>query len=527
MIPRNIRRVEPWKIVQIMTLIDSIDGNVGGQVDQDRLYDELAGLGVKSERGKNGVNNAGGFRTYLAQLACLGLYVKTKDGYEPTRAGECMLSAQEPVKVLRCQLLRMQYPSVYGLGQNVRISKDLRVKPFVFLLRLLQDERVASLTSEEVAVAVIYGRSFSDYEKCVEKILRLRRSGGTIEALMDIVDNVVDVCTPKRQGGEDLLKRGCIDAKEIGNTFLNYLMGSSMVDSMDGDTSRKILALSTDDLQWLSKYESEFEKTTNIEVGQEENWQRHFGRYDRQKGVRPVAQLTKKDGFVALIRVRYIEDVAKNPYGFDHESFVCNQAQLWGKSETVIASACDSLRSRIRTIERDVLETASVSGGKESRILEVGLCNIFRKLGFDNSLNTSGRKAVGRRGGFPDTYIKSSQLNVCGFADAKATARYGFNLDDMQKLASYYNKCEKEIDGNVDSTFFIYVAGGFDKSESTILHNLKDCAERYGRPVSAVTLRALLDLVEDGEQYNPRMLMKAFETGRYFNSSVLILRAVR
>lgn len=226
------------------------------------------------------------------------------------------------------------------------------------------------------------------------------------------------------------------------------------------------------------------------------------------------------------MQVSYIKAAGENPFGFDHAAFVTEQSRKWGKSETEVEAACDALKDRARTVERDALETAAVSGGKQSLLLEKGVCNLFKRLGFDESIHIGSRKATGREGGFPDVYVKSSRMTTCGLADAKATARYGFDLGDQVKLSSYYKDCHTEINADVASTFFVYVAGGFDKSDATINHKIKECQTRYGRPVSAVTVRALLDLVEQGD-ITPQQVTKAMESGRYLNSASLIRQAAQ
>ena len=97
MIPRNIRKIEPWKICQIATLLDAAGGAVRDQALQDALYEELASNGLKCKRAAFGVEDAGGMRTYLAQLACLGLFWKdpTSNSYKTTRAGDELLAARD------------------------------------------------------------------------------------------------------------------------------------------------------------------------------------------------------------------------------------------------------------------------------------------------------------------------------------------------------------------------------------------------------------------------------------------------
>ena len=55
MVPRNIRRIEPWKVSIIATLLDVNQGNVQSQTLQDQIYDELSQQGVKCARSSTGV----------------------------------------------------------------------------------------------------------------------------------------------------------------------------------------------------------------------------------------------------------------------------------------------------------------------------------------------------------------------------------------------------------------------------------------------------------------------------------------
>ena len=168
MLPRNIRKIEPWKLVQIANIICACDAQISDQRVQNTLYSQLCELGIKVDTNPNGVVNPGGFRTYLAQLACLGFFFKdpSDNSFKLTYAGEKLISGDHPLQVLRCQLMRMQCPSVYGLGQNVRFSPTMKVKPFVFLVKLLQDPLLDfKLNDKEIGLAVIYGRTFNTFKE--------------------------------------------------------------------------------------------------------------------------------------------------------------------------------------------------------------------------------------------------------------------------------------------------------------------------------------------------------------------------
>jgi hypothetical protein len=531
MVPRNIRRIEPWKLVQILTLLEAIDGSVGNQEHQDKLYKALEDLQVKATRSAAGSKNQGGFRTYLTQLACLGLYACVGDQYELTVAGKEMIEGKDPRAVLRCQLMRMQYPSYYGSLSRVRMSETLRVKPFVFLLKLFEDERIQTLSDEEMAVAVIYGRTDSDYEKVVGKILRMKAGA----PLSSVVDDVADVCTPSRYPKSDeaeeisaCKEQGCTDAATIANTFKNFLLSAALIYTVpQGKGAKKRYASVSDEetLRAIKPYREE--PIRPYDPKNPENWQRFFGRWNKKKTVGKVSTpASARDGFKAMVQNECIKAMSDNPYAFDLAAFARTQAERWHKPEQDIVNACAPLKDKARNIERNAVEEASVSGGGKSGFFEKAVLNIFVKLGFERSENWSQKKPADRRpGGYPDTYIYAKGMKSCGLADAKSTSKYSFPIGDRTKLGTYYKHCELEVYKSTPSEFFVYVAGGFDGTGEVIAGRLRQCRKEYERPVSAVTVSALMDLIEE-DPPEPEKLFSALRSGKYFNASYQIRDAI-
>lgn len=526
MFPRNIRRIEPWKLVQIAQLLEASEGDIRDQGVQDQLYGALSALGVKVAANEARVANSGGFRTYLAQLACLGFFWKdpvTKQ-FSTTYAGECLIEAKDPLTLLRCQLLRMQFPSVYGLGPNVAISPNMHVKPFRFLIKLLMDERLGfRMTCDEMAVPVIYGRREEDYEKCVEKILKMRASGGVLDSVLDSVD---DVRTPKRcnYGDPDGDRRkGLIDAVEIANTAKNYLIAAVLVTScVDAPKSFELIGdeeIYETIASWLT------EPVEKLDERFEAAWQQRFGRFNQTKAVRSLKKRTV-NGFEALIRTRFISGVSENPFGFDVDDFVGSEAERWGKKREDVARIIDPIRHRVSSLEREVVMRAAYSGGKEAIVLEKAVTSIFRRLGFDWTRHC-GQLRSDRLGGYPDVWIQAKGDSNGGWIDTKATMKYDFPVSDINKLGQYYKHCEKELDSSAQAAFFMYVAGGFSRSAEAVRNRLSEGAKLYERPVSALTVSALLDLVGEEEKPSPEKLAKAFATGGYFADVSGILEKTR
>ena len=524
MFPRNIRKIEAWKLVQISQLLEACTGNTTSQTVQDQLYDQLENLGLKCKANAHGVKNPGGMRTYFAQLSCLGLFWQDHDrGYSSTFAGEELINARSPLRILRCQLLRMQYPSVYGLGRNVSVDPSMKVKPFVFLIELWQDPRLGGyLTCLDIAVAVVYGRTHKCHDICVEKILKVRETGD----LATVIESVDDVRTPKRyheHNPEEDLARGIQDAKDIANTAKNYLESAQLIVTDAEDNKRfelnEDVCVQGDICTWMD------ERIEPLDPDHLAAWQQRFGRYTKTKSIR--SRSTQQiNGEKALVCSNFINAVTEAPYAFNLQAFINDQAATYGKTPAEIGLLISGVRDRVANIERDTIKQAAASGGREAISLEKAVTGIFRKLGFDLSEHIGQKTASNREGGYPDIRIRASGMTECGFGDSKATMNYGLPLNDTIKLKTYYKDCWQEFDDKTPSKFFLYIAGGFGKSAKAVESSLQKCSESYGQPVSAVTVDALLDLVEMTNPPPAAKLMNVFKKGGYFASCVDVENAV-
>ena len=511
MFPRNIRRIEPWHLVRLVQLLQETQREVTSQKNQDYLYGELASLGVKRKKGAGGVGNSGGFRTYLAQLACLGLYIKHKDGtYTLTNAGEAVQRMNNPLRVLRTQLLRLQFPSVYGLGPNVRIDPRMRVKPFCFLIRLLQDSRLGGFLNEkEFAIPVLYAQSMTDHGACVEKILKLRSFK---EDLSRVVLDPQDTYTPRSKDRD--LEDGIEDALQIGNTAKNYMMGALLL-SVSGD-SKASYCLSDSISEEIAPLMADADVIEPLDADHPEAFQERFGRYDKKKILR-IEKRGKVDGVSALVQSQYIHEVENNPFTFNEARFRESVALNFGIPVSRIDDAISTVRNRKKNIERDMILKYAYSGGVCSNEFEAALTGVFKELGFEKSLLISHRKPDNREGGYPDVLVETESLPECGLVDAKATPKYTFGIGDTTKLATYYRESQKDFTER-PCAFFAYVAGGFGIL-SKISVKLQGCAEKFGHPVSAVSISALLDLLEMEEKPSPRKILEKLSEGRYFSSA--------
>ncbi|MFR4434887.1 MAG: hypothetical protein ACLT47_05855 [Sutterella wadsworthensis] len=171
------------------------------------------------------------------------------------------------------------------------------------------------------------------------------------------------------------------------------------------------------------------------------------------------------------------------------------------------------------------MQYPSVSGGKEWLLLEKAMTSVMIRLGFDESEHI-GQKKAPRDGGYPDIRVKASTMQTCGFADTKATSRYGMDTNDTNKLSLYYKDCWAEFPDQAPSSFFMYIAGGFDgKDAASVLNTLERCTQKYGRPVCAITVNAMLRLVRMNNRPGPEALVRAFSQRAYYRSVESIIQA--
>ena len=108
--------------------------------------DALEAAGLKRQ-GERRDHTGGGGRTYQAWVESLGLiFTQESTGkIKLTLAGEAIMNGDSPVSVLTNQILKYQFPSSYSLSCGVNVSRRFRIRPFRFLLRLLNDSRIHPL----------------------------------------------------------------------------------------------------------------------------------------------------------------------------------------------------------------------------------------------------------------------------------------------------------------------------------------------------------------------------------------------
>ncbi|MBI9096343.1 MAG: hypothetical protein JEY71_15865 [Sphaerochaeta sp.] len=391
MFPRNIRNIEPWKLHQILTVLMEYvqTSDMSSQKVQDLLYSILASIGIKRDAMLRDPKS-GGMRTYFAQLECLGLVYKTsKKSYEFTIAGEMMRDGIEPQKVLQFALLRHQYPSSYSNGQNIKIDQRIKIKPFIFILMLLHDERLAAyITSEEIQIPVIYGHNYNCYEACLTKILEMRAG----KDFSQVVDNPSDdLYTPR---GSGILRLAYNNVSDIANTAKNYLQAAGLLicDLQKASGKERYVFNEAFEDVYISELEKKDEYVRYPE--NKESFQRAYGRYDKAKDTRVIQPKKRKQssGAETLIQLKCIEYMKDNPFSSDFVAEYCNEMGTYGFSKDLVTEVINPLLARKATLEESVYLEYANSGGVKATEFEKATTSLLKSLGFNRAIWIGNKK---------------------------------------------------------------------------------------------------------------------------------------
>ena len=513
MFPRNIRNIVPWKLHQaLIVLMKCSDLNVKSGDDQKYIYRMLEEAGIKGKSNTRD-KNPGGMRTYLAQLSMLGLlYEDQNRQYRYTIAGQNLADGNNPLRVLQFQLLRHQYPSAYGLGRNVMIDPRMKVKPFLFLIRLMRDERLSGyLSCEDMIIPILYGHNDDCYEICVQKILEARQNG--IESTID--DFELDLYTPRSGMGSNLN-----NVSDIANTGKNYLSAAGLIVSCGKNNGKAIYSFNEN---YADVYEAMLKENDFLECSsddEKESFQRAYGRYNKKKDMRSESETyaEKESPEVAFVQFRYVMYANDNLFVAEETPFY-NEMKEMGISSNTVSKALEPYKKKRRSIDENNFLEAANSGGEKSEEFEKGLANLFISLGFDKSLWIGRKKAYGNwRGNFPDVFVKRSGTADAGFIDAKASSGYSLGHDDMLKMKDTYIGSMAEIDGNSKLCYFVYVAGGF---KGNVEYSVRQLEEVTGIHVTAMDARTVLRL-RDKEWNAEEIERKALCRGGLLTESELV-----
>jgi hypothetical protein len=482
----------------------------GNQEVQDAFCKALEAADLKDE-GTQYDPKSGGPRTYFSQMKCLGLLFLREDGrVYLTKAGEDLAGGDPPLPIMQSMLLRHQYPSAYGDSRNVRINPQLKVKPFLFVLRLLNHPDVGYLTNKELVVPVVFAHDDGCFDLCVEKILRIRRGASIFDVAIGD-----ELYLPRALEDREHVEKNLID---IANTCKNYMEACGLVNVERVDGEERISF--SEDARTL--YDLAIAKKDEfIPMNSEEQFQRAYGAWDRVKDTRrlvpPVKPVTTPEGriilskFYELCGKRLIAkipedflDSMKRDFGFDKE-----------KVKDVIAP---HIAGALGFYESTFLDLAR-GGARKSTEFEKAVCGIFEEKLHFRTRHTGPMKRRGGVGGYADVFAVALDERHCAILDTKASPSYNLPASDYHAMENNYIPNYRDLaDGTVlDLEFAAYVAGGFSGDVDSKLRSLKTNT-RIG--CSAIRARDLLDLAQRNPAETTQPAIRAvFQAGRLIGDS--------
>ena len=486
MIPRNKRRLYP--VVDILSLFTLHDTGVdwGRNISQQRNFEaELERFGLKRV-GSRRDGRAGGARTYEAWLDILGLiYKDTPTGLiRTTLAGEALLNGEPPVPIITNQLMKLQYPSPYSVRGNVNINRRFQIRPFRFVLRLLSDERIGHLTTQEMACVVITrGENESDncFEDVVQGILDFR-SHGVASLPTDFAD-----LYPSRTGVTSL-EQTLDRLDDIANTVVNFLDYTQLISRVGTGTSNSNMTVADSARATVNTILNDGSRLRTFNPNQEfgkENFQRNFGLAPGQ--TRDNRNFDSRQVPVTLYRNRRVRSellhiAAIRPVVTINTDLLEEIATVTGYSVNEVEDALHNFQlNPSDQFEANYLDM-SVSGRERATEFEIATKEIFEELGFT-------AQHIGMHALHPDVYVESP-LNFSGIIDTKAISRYAPSNDHRNRMINNYIPTYRTRHSNLE--FFMYVADSFIPAYTSGIQTITLATSLAGSGISASNLLVLL-----------------------------------
>ena len=496
MIPRNIRRIDSHKIARILCLIEKNlsedwEGNIQNQKKFTKLLEEYLIKKVGDQRDKN----SGGARTYLNQLEKLGLVFKKDKNYYLTISGETILEGSEAKKVIQNNLLNLQYPSTYSRGKNCRLNPDIKVKPFLLILNILEDPEIKYLTDYEIIIITVLGHNFNCKEVCIDKIKELRNFTDVMAGLKKILTPYYHFMTSVRTKNQSINKL-IKNHKNNANTFGNYLQATNLVIEGDKVDNKKTLRLNQ---EYLNIYHHHLKNKNNfIQFDNDEQFQRNFGKYKKLKDTRTIEKIKSIKGEIPdeekIIKQYFFDNKTyENPsLNSLDEKFYQNLYQKYGFEKDKINEVIEPLiQKNFEDIFVEFIEI-SKQGLKYNLRFEKDIQKIFQNYwGFYTHLTGQIKRNEEGGGAYSDIFVVNKDMDKCSLVDAKAIKNYSLPNNDRLKMINSYAANYKELENkfnykSLELDFILYVTSTINK-KSNVEENCTYMSKEIKTPVSVIS----------------------------------------
>ncbi len=470
------------------------------------LEDSLENSGIKRE-GERRDQTGGGARTYVAWVKSLGLIFEHESTGKLmlTLAGEAIMSGESPVSVLKEQILKYQFPSSFSLSRGVSVHARFKIRPFLFLLRLLSDAEITYLTKDEIAKIVIVEadrESDACYRRVVGKILEYRHQGN---ASLD--EDFFEKYHPSKGSVNEQNPYGYL--LDVANTIENWLEYTQLTKRSEEDNHLRLLPDKKAEVEAILANPPPFIDRPESH----EYFQRKFGLDPKHKkdtrNLNQTSSITARMIEEHKIKQAFIGESLKTPIAKITASLIDKLTEATGFDEKLVEETLLRLypHGAVGAFMAEYFEMA-FKGRDDAIPFEKATVELFRNVfGFET-------QHVGSIGLTPDVLILSNSEGYCGIIDNKAYSAYSISNDHRNRMVhNYIGGIKRYYNGETPLAFFIYIAGGFKKN---IDLQIKDITQETSIAGSAVSVSNMISLVEQSKvkDCNHSKLHKVFSLGR-------------
>lgn len=476
-----------------------------GQRDSHLAYEEALEKAGLKRVGDRRDQTGGGARTYKAWLMSLGLIFtqETTGKIKLTLAGEAIMNGDSPVSVLTNQILKYQFPSAFSMSRGVQVASRFKIRPFRFLLKLLDDSRIKSLSEEEIAkIVVIEAENESDkcYEHVVKRLIQFRNYGD--QCLED--DFLLKYQSSK--GGINL-GHPYSHLTDLANTIVNWLEYTQLVKREDGRVS--ILDERRNQVKDIINEQLPFIDRPN----EQEYFQRKYGidpkhRKDN-RDLNNFTTITPRIIARQKVMQAYITESLNRPVTSITSGLVDYIVTVTGiDGKTVEEILVETYpRGSVGAFMTKYFEMA-FKGRDEATEFEKATAELFKDVfGFQT-------KHVGPMGLTPDVLLISRSDGYQAIIDNKAYSRYTINNDHHNRMVhNYLSNVRRYSNSPYPVAFFTYIAGGFG---TNIDKQLQQIFLETGIPGSAVSVTDVIKMVEkqENQPYTHEKIKEIFSLNR-------------
>ena len=468
------------------------------------LEDTLEKFGLKRV-GERRDQTGGGGRTYKAWIASLGLIFtqKSTGQIKLTLSGEAIMNGDSPVKVLKNQIIKYQFPSSYSLGRGVEVSSRFKIRPFLFLLRLLMDNRIKFLSQEEIAKIIITeaeNESNSCFEYIVKKILDYRSFGDSV-LVYDFAERY------QSSKGKVNYNKPYSHVEDIANTIINWLEYTQLVKREDGTVA--ILKDKIDEVEQILNNPMPFIDRPE----EQEYFQRKYG--VDPKHTKDTRNLTKSRTITAKmiaenkVKRLFIAESLKRPITKIDSKLISTLVEKSGINEKIVEEILLKFypRGSVGAFMTEYFEMA-FRGRDNATDFEKSTVQIFSDLFNYETIH------VGSIGLTPDILILSDEDGYQAILDNKAYHSYSISNDHHNRMVhNYIAGLNKYSNSRLPLAFFSYISGGFGANINSQINKIYNETNIKG---SAMTVSNMIYLIENYSEKSKshRSLRKIFSVNR-------------